>query len=168
MRSYAPLMRYARTVWKDDIWTYSTTVDPALLESDSYVPQLINELSATAAQYATSHIVIPPSMPTGPTLFDYDDTVTFTSGGATCSEGHAVEYRFDWGDGSYSSWGSASRSHQYDLSDVYTIKAQARCTSNTSIVSAWSGGLAVRAYASEFTPTCLQGTDAPSNTIESL
>jgi len=94
-------MRYARTVWKDDIWTYSTTVDPALLESDSYVPQLINELSATAAQYATSHIVIPPSMPTGPTLFDYDDTVTFTSGGATCGEGHAVEYRFDWGDGSF-------------------------------------------------------------------
>jgi len=165
MRSYTPLMRYARTVYKDDIWTYSTTEDPPLLESDSYVPQLINELSATAAQYATSHIVIAPSTPMGPALFPYGDTVTFATGGAACSEDHAVEYRFDWGDGSYSLWGSASRGNQYDWSDVYTVKAQARCTSNTSIVSAWSGGLVVRAYGCELTPTCWEGTDASSDTV---
>ncbi len=63
----------------------------------------------------------------------------FYTGGSTCSDGAAVEYLFDWGDGSYSEWSSSSNAdHNWSPDGLYSIRARARCATNTSFLSGWS------------------------------
>jgi hypothetical protein len=74
----------------------------------------------------------------------------FSTGGSTCSQGHSVQYRFDWGDGNYSNWSSStSSSYSYSSAGTYQVKAQARCASDTSVVSSWSPPHAVTILATE-------------------
>ena len=75
----------------------------------------------------TAETVSTPSTPTGPSSGNVGQSLTYTAGGSTSSLEHTVEYRFNWGDGPYSSWGSATRSHEYTAAGTYTVKAQARC-----------------------------------------
>ncbi|RLG43471.1 MAG: hypothetical protein DRN81_06465, partial [Thermoproteota archaeon] len=89
------------------------------------------------------HKVSTPAIPSGPSEGVTGENLIYTTGGSSCSWGHAVEYRFDWGDGSYSDWGPPSRSHSYSNKGDYIIRAQARCATDNSIVSNWSGGRAV-------------------------
>jgi len=77
-----------------------------------------------------------PNVPTGSSWGFVGQELEFTASGASCSQGHAVHYRFDWGDGNLSSWGSATRNHSWDRMGQHEVKAQARCTS-TSTLSSW-------------------------------
>ncbi len=96
----------------------------------------------------TPHTVSTPDTPTGPASGPAGEHLTFTTGGALCSEGHSVEYRFDWGDGTYSAWDSStSASHSWDTEDTYAVKAQARCAADTSVQSDWSAAQAVTVHA---------------------
>jgi len=65
-----------------------------------------------------------------------------TGSGAVCSDGHAVQYRFDWGDGSaFSAWGAATQSKSYATAGAaISMKVQARCATDNLIVSEWSAG----------------------------
>ena len=92
---------------------------------------------------AVPHTVSTPTTPTGPSSGLTNTSYTYATGGSSCSQGHAVEYQFDWGDGTQSSWGASSRSKSWPSPNTYTVKARGRCTSDTSIVSAWSGGKSV-------------------------
>lgn len=80
-----------------------------------------------------------PNVPTGPTSGDTGLNLTFSTGGSTSSLGNDVEYRFDWGDGNQSSWGSATRSYSYSFSGTYQVRAQARSVPNPLVLSGWSG-----------------------------
>lgn len=85
-----------------------------------------------------------PSIPTGLPGGEVDQSLTYSSGSATSNLGHSLEYRFDWGDGSYSSWSSStSASHSWSSEGTYTVRAQARCATHTSFVSDWSSGMSV-------------------------
>lgn len=89
-------------------------------------------------------VVSVPNTPSGPTTGTTAITYTYLTGGATSSLGHDIEYRFDWGDGSYSSWSSStSASHSWSDYGAYTVRAQARCATHTDVVSEWSSGIAV-------------------------
>ena len=69
---------------------------------------------------------------------------SYSTSGAVSNVGHPIEYRFYWGDGSYSNWSSAeSASKSWSSPGTYTVKAQARCATHTSIESNWSGALSV-------------------------
>jgi len=81
-----------------------------------------------------------PNTPTGSSSGHTGQSLSFSTDGSTSNLGHSVEYRFDWGDGSYSSWGSATRTKAYTNPGSYTIKAQARCQTHTSVMSSWSNG----------------------------
>jgi hypothetical protein len=63
------------------------------------------------------HAVTPPSTPTGGPAggSGFSETsYTFSTGAASCNQSHSVQYRFDWGDGSYSGWSSSSSaSHEW-------------------------------------------------------
>jgi len=57
-----------------------------------------------------------------------------------------VRYLFNWGDGTNSAWlpiGQTSASKSWTSGGTYSVKAQARCSSDASVVSAWSGVLFV-------------------------
>jgi len=62
---------------------------------------------------------------------------SYTASGASSNLGHSIEYRFKWDDGTYSSWGSATRSHSWSTAGDYYIDAQARCATHTDKVSSW-------------------------------
>jgi hypothetical protein len=57
---------------------------------------------------------------------------------ADSSLGHAVQYQFDWGDGSYSDWSAALAGlHAWSAVGTYTVRVQARCVDHPGIVSTW-------------------------------
>ena len=99
---------------------------------------------ASSPPVETTETVTTSAVPVGPSSGEVGQHLTFSTGGASSSLGHSLEYRFDWGDGSYSSWSSSSSaSHSWLSQDTYTIRAQARCASHTSVVSAWSNSKSV-------------------------
>ena len=86
----------------------------------------------------TGEFVDYPNPPTGPATGTSGVELTFSAGGAVNSQGHSVEYQFDWGDDFESDWGSATQKHIYYASGTYEVRARARCTVHTNILSSWS------------------------------
>ncbi len=85
-----------------------------------------------------------PSAPTGPVFGEIDVALAYAATGAVSSEGHVLEYRFDWGDGTQSDWGAGtSITHAWTAAGSYDVTAQARCSVDTAIESVWSAALAV-------------------------
>ncbi len=101
---------------------------------------IISSWSSARRVAIGTHTVSTPDTPAGPNNGTAGESLPFSTGGASCSQGHPVEYQFDWGDGSdYSSWSSStSRSHAYGSEETYDVRARARCAIDNSIVSEWS------------------------------
>jgi hypothetical protein len=86
-----------------------------------------------------------PATPTGPATGTLGANLTFTTTGSTSSEGHALEYSFEYRRGSYtvvytSDW-SASLSDDHVFTDArsdYSVRVRARCATDTSAVSSFS------------------------------
>jgi hypothetical protein len=94
----------------------------------------------TVTIYEPEETVSTPDTPTGPSTGEIGQSLTFSTGGASSSMGHSLHYRFDWGDGTYSSWSSStSASHSWSSAGTRTVRAQARCATHTSVTSSWSG-----------------------------
>jgi hypothetical protein len=86
-----------------------------------------------------------PSTPSGPTNGTAGTVYSYSTGGSTDNLGNPVQYLFNWGDGTNSSWlttGTTSATHSW-AAGSYSVSAQARSTTNTSVVSAPSGALPV-------------------------
>ncbi len=92
----------------------------------------------------SAEAVSAPSLPNGTTNGVVGVSYSYSTGGSVSNAGHAIEYRFDWGDGSYSNWSSsASGTKSWSSAGTYVVKAQARCATDLSVVSNWSGPLNV-------------------------
>ena len=76
-----------------------------------------------------------PTTPNSPSSGYIDTSYTFNTS-ATDPDDDPLEYRFDWGDGTMSGWGAASRSHTWTTAGTYCIKARAR--DNQQALSDWS------------------------------
>jgi len=105
----------------------------------------MNEPKSVTANFGGEEVTTPDT-PEGPSTGYTKQSLTYTTEGAVSSFGHAVEYKFDWGDGSESSWGAATRNHEYSSKGNYTIKARARCATDTEVISSWSNGKTVQIY----------------------
>ncbi len=79
-----------------------------------------------------------PSTPSGPGSGLTGQNLNYSTGGASTSCGHSLQYRFDWGDGTTSSWGGTGASHSWSNPGTYCVKAQARCATHTTILSSSS------------------------------
>jgi tripartite motif-containing protein 71 len=85
-----------------------------------------------------------PTAPSGPVGGIVGPEYIFSTGGATSDLAHPVEYRFSWGDGTYSDWSASPvASKSWPSPGAYSVKAQARCSIDTSVGSNWSAGLTV-------------------------
>jgi hypothetical protein len=92
----------------------------------------------------TDEIISTPTPPSGPVRGVKGTSYTCATGGSSSSLEHPVEYRIDCGDGTYSDWLSTGIfSKIWSVSDTYTIKAQARCSLDTTVLSDWSEGITV-------------------------
>jgi hypothetical protein len=65
-----------------------------------------------------------PATPTGSSSGWKNVSYSFSTS-ATDPNGHTIQYRYDWGDGSVSSWGVANQSHAWSAAGQYGVKAQA-------------------------------------------
>lgn len=88
-----------------------------------------------------------PSIPSGPSPGDTGSSYKFSTY-ATDPNGDKVQYRFDWGDGRYSSWSSlkssgssVSKSHFWDKAGTYYVRAQAK--DEHGATSSWSSAKTV-------------------------
>ncbi len=96
------------------------------------------EHNVTAHFNVIGEFVSVPATLLGPNAGFTKQNLNFSTSGSTNNFGHEVEYQFDWGDGSMSSWGGGSDCHAYSKSGSYNVKSHARCKIHTDVVSAWS------------------------------
>jgi len=109
-------------------------------------PGIMSAWSAAATVTITTEpeTVSTPDTPSGPASGYVGESLTYSTGGATSNLGHPLEYRFDWGDGAFSTWSSStSASNDWSSEDTYEIRAQARCATHTDIMSPWSAAATV-------------------------
>ena len=137
--------------------TYSVkakTIDSKGGVSASWSPVL----NATINSGSNSLPNAPASAPTGTGTCLVSTSYTY-SASATDPDGDQVKYRFDWGDGTTSDTGlvnsgvSASASHSWPTTNVYSVKAKT-IDSHGALSSSWSPALSV---------TVGSGTETPIN-----
>ncbi len=89
-------------------------------------------------------LISDPNPPIGPAQGNVGTSYTYMTGGASSNINDPIEYRFDWGDGTFSNWQSGtSASHSWAVGGIYSVKAQARCAIHTNLESDWSDELEV-------------------------
>ena len=101
---------------------------------------------------AASETVSTPSRPSGPTTGSTGTAYTYSTGAAVDNLGHAVQYNFNWGNGTNSGWlavGTTSAQKTWTAKGNYTITVTARCATHTSVISSSSTGLAISIGAGE-------------------
>ena len=81
-----------------------------------------------------------PTTPSGLSSALVNTAITFSTS-ATDPNGDSLQYRYDWGGGVLSSWGSASQSHSWSAAGQYAVKAQAR--NSLDAESTWSDATTV-------------------------
>jgi len=131
-------------------WTYYVWAQARCAADTSITSYLSANTPVTIGSEPLPHAVSTPTTPSGPSSGQTGVSLNFSTGGSSCSQGHSVQYRFDWGDGKYSTWSSAaSASHAYSSTGTYYVRAQARCAADISIASSWSEetGVAIGAAA---------------------
>jgi hypothetical protein len=100
-----------------------------------------------------------PNVPTGPAAGETGESLAYTTGGSSTSQGHTVQYQFDWGDGSFSSWSTNTTvSYSWSSDGNYSVRARARCQSHTAVESDWSDVLSV-----DITAPAGETVSAPTN-----
>jgi M6 family metalloprotease-like protein len=129
---------YANEEW----WGIMRTVDngngPDIMEPKGVYYRL------HALWLSIAETVSPPDPPSGPVTGNTGTSYTYSTGGASSNYTHSLEYRFDWGDGTFSDWSSStSASKSWNKGGLYSVSTQARCAQHTSVVSSWSGTLSV-------------------------
>ena len=128
------LSQYSNSPWEESAFV---TVNVHMIVQEDYITHL-STFTSNDYYVPFQETVLSPSIPTGPSSGKVGQSLSFSTGGSYSNLGHSVEYQFDWGDGSVSSWGSATQSHSYSSTGIKNVKARTRCQTHTSVVSGWS------------------------------
>jgi hypothetical protein len=113
----------------------------------------------------SNHAPETPTRPTGPTS-GYIQTNYSYSTSATDPDGDDLVYRFDWGDGTQSSWGAATRSHSWSSTGSFCVKARAK--DEYDELSGWSACRAISISVITHTITASAGSNgsiSPSGAV---
>jgi hypothetical protein len=96
--------------------------------------------SGRSIRIVAQHIVTAPQTPTGLDSVAISVSYSFSTGGAASSLGDQVQYRFSWGDTTYSAWSlDSTGTHSWASYGSYYISAQARSSTDTTVISGSSG-----------------------------
>jgi PKD repeat protein len=147
---------YSYIKWDFGDGTTSSSSNPSHIYNSSgvYTVKLtVGETGSTAksnTKTRTNYITVnsvketisKPNLAGSPNKGKVGQTLTFTTGGATSNLGHTVEYQFEWGDGTYSNWGTSPQSHTFSSTGTQYVRARARCKTHTRVESSWSTAIA--------------------------
>lgn len=96
----------------------------------------------TPPPVVVTEVVSTPIAPLGPDVVTPNVQETYLTGNALSSQGHPIEYRFDFdagGNGDITSWGRSSVANKtWPTVGLRMVKAQARCEIHPTIISEWS------------------------------
>ena len=134
----------------------NTVAPPSTLAPTPQVPAQVSPVEPIPTPGSPSPVPTTPQLtfltagiPAGPSTGKTNQILTFSTSADTNVVGN-LEYRFDWGDGSYSSWSSLpSVSHSWSSPGIYTIRAQARLVTG-ALTSEWSPSKTVNIAAETF------------------
>ena len=118
--------------WTEGLKSTSNPVNIYMLKNRTIVANFISDGGG-----GDENVSIPDT-PEGPSSGEPLQELAYHTGGSTSNLGHNVEYQFDFGDGNYSGWGAAEATHSYENTGSYEVRARARCSVHTDIVSGWS------------------------------
>jgi murein DD-endopeptidase MepM/ murein hydrolase activator NlpD len=114
-----------------------------------------NDMSFTIS--VSSESISTPNTPSGNSSGNAGTTYSYSVGGTSSNLGHSIQYYFDWGDGTNSGWSSSSSiSHSWSAGQ-WGVKAKARCSTHTSVESAWSSLKTVNISAPQPTERIING-----------
>lgn len=106
----------------------------------------LNSATSNPSKVTVLESVNVPSSVQGPDLLVTGQSYFFQPVGLIyANSGDRVEFRLNWGDGTYSSWIQpfTTTSHFYSASGNYTITAQARCSRHPDTISEFGGAYPV-------------------------
>jgi len=122
----------------------ATGIDTAIVPFTSSAVVVPTKARVIDLCFPAQELISAPSFPNGPSFCLTDTSYNFTTGGASSSLGHSVEYRFSWGDGTYSDWSlSADAEKSWASPGRYRVRAEARCYVDTFVESEWTEPLEV-------------------------
>jgi cellulose 1,4-beta-cellobiosidase len=134
--------------------------------SMSFTPSSARRVLILDSVDITQEVISVPTTLSGPLNGYTGSSYKFSTGGSSSSLGsnHPMEYQFDWGDGTFSSWGSPARryysqSHVWIAPGIYQVMARARCANHTSVFSSWTEPLSVTINSVPSPPTEVQASD---------
>jgi len=85
-------------------------------------------------QLSNETYISKPGAPVGEEMPIIGQTYTYLTSGAVCSNGDKAEYKFNWGDGSFSDWSSSKEAEKIWTDDYQCqIIVNARCIDNIDI-----------------------------------
>ena len=112
-----------------------------------------------------NHNPATPSVPDGPASGYTQTNYTFSTT-ASDPDGDALEFRYDWDDGSISGWGASSQSHAWPSAGNFCVKAQAK--DSHGALSGWSDCKSITIAENTHTLTASAGANgsiSPSGSV---
>jgi hypothetical protein len=115
--------------WSGDINSPDNPVDVRMDGNKSVTANFV---------FTGEETVTTPNTPSGTDSGYVGNAFSFSTGGSKSNHGFGVEYKFDWGDGSFSDWGSPNQEHTYNQVNSFEVKTKARSLSGLETESEWS------------------------------
>jgi hypothetical protein len=140
-------------------WTPTTDIANAALEDTTITMNanatIVANFAAIPETITQPTVAKTTAAPAIATRVNSGRVETFVASGAVSNLSHALEYQFNWGDGSALVWGAAAQTHTYTYTATaaYNVTVQARCIADTAVVSAVSPVVAVTSESVKSTAT---------------
>jgi hypothetical protein len=131
-------------------WAEDKSINPEWMTSYAIIALLgkFYPVNINESAYKENNPPNKPNKPSGPNSGKIGVSYKFTTRG-TDPDNDRLQYRFDWGDGTFSKWtslvlsgGSKSFSKKWKKAGTYTIKAQSR--DMHGLTSVWSNGHSIK------------------------
>jgi hypothetical protein len=119
--------------------TYTLVTAEARCALDPSIVSVSSPAITVVITGGAEETVSAPSAPSGPSGGDMNVRYTFSARGAASSQGHAIRYRFHWGDGTASDWiepGQPARAvKSWGASGTFVVQTEAACATHPSVSS---------------------------------
>ena len=129
--------------WSLSSYAYADVNSNGLVTADPVTSNKTVTLTASYGSFTDTktitienEVISTPSVSSGPTQLENGVSGTFYASSVSSNLGYTVQYQFDWGDGTYSTWSSSrSASHSWSSRGTKSVRVRARSTHNTDDVT---------------------------------
>lgn len=129
-----------------DVILYNKVADSTIIDTAVIVENVVVIQGITVDSSNNEKNISTPKILTGDDTLIIGEEYECKAGEVVCDNGDTVEYRFDWGDSTFSNWiisvdtigYEITCKNSWNVSGTYYVRAKVRIMDDTSIVSGWS------------------------------